>query len=110
MAPPFKIQSVEDTGPTDNSGDDSLWVAWIAEPGRAPERLLFSLAARFGPVTAEHMCELIGRQAQLFANDRGALAQFQELSVPHPDGQEERRAIVLRADILPQPARALRMC
>jgi hypothetical protein len=109
VAPSFEIHSVKDTRHTDNCGDDFLWIAWMAEPGRAPERFLFSLATRFGPATEEQIRDLIERQAQWFANDRSALAQFRELEVSHPDNHPERRAILLRADIMPPRASALRM-
>lgn len=96
MAPPFEIDSIENTGPTDNSGDDSLWVVWIREPGREPERFLFSLAARLGVPPDGAMRELIVRQADGFENDRNAIEQFREREIAHPLDHPTRRAIILR--------------
>jgi hypothetical protein len=98
VAPPFKIVSVENTGPTDNSGDDSLWVVWISEPGREAERFLFTRAARFGVPSGAAMRKLIEWRADPFENDRGAIEQFREREIAHPLDHPTRRAIVLRAD------------
>jgi hypothetical protein len=90
MAPGFRIDRLSNSGPTDNSGDDTLWLADLSEEGRTPERFRFSLAGRDGTPSKGEMVSLIRKLASQFANDTSALAQFRALEQPHPQGSQRR--------------------
>jgi hypothetical protein len=95
MAPPFEIKSVENTGPTDNSGDDSLWVVQLTGPGREREEFRFCVLRRHGIPTPEELRAMIQQRASSFSNYESALDQFREYEVPHPEHSDWRRVIWL---------------
>jgi hypothetical protein len=57
----LEILSLQNTGPTDGTEDDTLWVAEVAEAGGAAEQVRFSLPARFGEPTDNEVREMIRR-------------------------------------------------
>ena len=86
----MEVLSVRNTGPTDGSGDDTLWVAEMSEAGGEPEQVRFSLAARYGVPTDNEMREMIRR-----ATDGLSLADVRARERPHGD-DPYRRVIFLR--------------
>ena len=94
VAPRFRITDLRSSGPTDRSGDDTLWLADLSEDGRTAERFRFSLARRHGVPSKGQMVSLIRKLASQFANDASALEQFRALEEPHPP-ESERRVIFL---------------
>ena len=73
MAPPFTIESLDNLGPTDGGGDDSLWRVVISDPSHEHERFLFAFPDRGGTPTEAQMRERIVARAASFENDRGAV-------------------------------------
>ena len=53
------IVSLKRTRPTEDAGDDSLWVADLSEDGEDPERFRFSLARRHGVPNDNDMRRMI---------------------------------------------------
>lgn len=97
VAPPFEIVSIRNTGPTDNSALDTLYVVHLREGDGEPERFLFSVLERYGEPDDAELTAFMRHRADGFANDRSALEQFRERESPHPTDHPERRAIALRA-------------
>jgi hypothetical protein len=93
MPPPFEVLEVRDTGPTDNSGLDTLYVVHMSEGAGAAERFIFSVLQRQGQPDEEELEALIRLRAAGFANDRSALQQFRELEKPW--GRPDRMVIAL---------------
>jgi len=94
VAPRFRITDLRSSGPTDRSGDDTLWLADLSEDGRTAERFHFSLARRDGIPSKGQLVSLIRKLASRFANEDSALEQFRALEEPHPR-ESERRVIFL---------------
>jgi hypothetical protein len=97
VAPRFRITDLRSSGPTENSGGDTLWLADLSEDGRTPERFRFSLARRHGVPSKGRMVSLIRKVAAQFPSDASALEQFRALEEPHPQGSE-RPVILLAPD------------
>ena len=95
MPPAFVIENVENTGPTDNSGDDSLWVVSLSESGRPAESFRFCVLRREGVPNAQELSGMIDSQASGFANAVSALDQFRAREVPHPENSDWRRVVWL---------------
>ena len=95
MPPPFTIENVENTGPADNSGDDSLWVACLSEPGGKQQRFRFCVLLRYGVPSPDELRAMIEQRASGFANDTSAVDQFRECEVPHPEDSPWRRVVWL---------------
>lgn len=95
MPPPFTIENVENTGRTDNTGDDSLWIAYLSERGRERGKFRFCVLRRYGVPTPDELRSMIERRASSFANDASALDQFRECEVPHPEHPDWRRVVWL---------------
>ncbi len=95
MAPPFEIQSVRNTGPTDRGGDDSLWLVTLSESEERTETLGFAVSASKGVPTADEVEQMVVAMANGFDNDRSALDQFRERKVAHPKSDPSRRVIWL---------------
>jgi len=90
VAPRFRITDLRSSGPTDNGGDDTLWLADLSEDGRTAERFRFSLSRRHGVPSKGRMVSLIRALASQFANEASALEQFRALEEPHPPGSPRR--------------------
>lgn len=93
MAPPFEIESIENTGRTDNSGLDTLWVVWLSAPGHERERFLFWKLERDGVPTEQEMRNEIVDRAKGFDNNENALDQFRAVEKQHPPDDPTRFAI-----------------
>lgn len=91
MAPRFEIRGTPaNTGPTDNSGLDSLWIVHLSEPDGEPQTFRFSVPSRHGVPTPDELCGLIRGVASGFHNERSALEQFRARERSHPDGSDRR--------------------
>lgn len=90
--PRVLIDSVRDTGPTGNSGDDTLYVVKLRERGREQETIRFSVADRHGRLSEQKVGELVAAWAERFARDQGAIEQFRERERPHG---RDRLAVLL---------------
>jgi hypothetical protein len=91
--PRFVIERVRDTGPTDNSGDDTLYVVEMRERDGPLETVRFSVARSQGRPSEGELRALVERRAAGFVNDRGVVEQFRELERQHG---RDRRVVFLR--------------
>jgi hypothetical protein len=96
MAPPVVIVSVRDFGPTDNGADDTLYLVGLREGDDPPETVRFSVAQSQGHPSDDELRRWIELRASGFANNRGVVAQFRDLELPHG---RDRRVVFLRAPL-----------
>jgi hypothetical protein len=80
------IESVRDTGPTDGSGDDTLYVVRLREGDGAAETLRFSVAGTYGRPSERELAEMVAVMGRGFAHGHSAVEQFRERGVEHPEG------------------------
>jgi hypothetical protein len=85
-----EIRALTNTGPTDGSADDTLWVAELAEAGRRAEQFRFSLDATYGEPTENEMRDLIRRSVAGLT-----IEQLHEREEPYGE-DPYRRVILLR--------------
>jgi hypothetical protein len=95
VAPPFRIHTARNTGRTDNSGEDSLWVVELSENGHEPENFRFAILGRHGTPHTKELTAMIGQMASGFDNYRDGLQQFRAREVAHPQNHPWRRVIWL---------------
>jgi hypothetical protein len=86
---------MRNTGPTDNGGDDTLFVVDLSDPGGPSGRFKFSVASRLGVPSSAELEQMIRRLTDRFRNDRGVVEQLRELEQLHPPGSD-RRVVFLR--------------
>ena len=87
MTQRLKILAVHNTGPTDGTEDDTLWVADLGDADGRKEQFRFSLASRYGVPTDNEMREMIRRYAAGLS-----IAELHEREEPH--GEDPYRRVI----------------
>jgi hypothetical protein len=86
----LEILGLQNTGPTDGVEEDTLWVVDVAEAGREPEQVRFSLPSSYGEPTDNEMREMVRA-----AVGRATLAELRTREEPYGE-DPYRRVIFLR--------------
>ena len=87
MTQRLDILAVHNTGPTDGTEDDTLWVADLRDADGHREQVRFSLASRYGSPTENEMREMIRSYAEGLS-----IAELHERAEPH--GEDPYRRVI----------------